>query len=491
MALTWNEQLQKKLIAKFGNKKGLVYFEKYREAFTPAYIVDCTADVAIADINELEQLSDKNPIAVHLTLTTQPSAYPLRLRLFQWGNPIPLSDILPMLENMGLRTFNENPYNLTLTDDQAVYISEFAVAFANQTITVDIDNIRDLFQDAFIHIFTGLAENDGFNRLLLGASLSWREIMILRTYAKYLRQIGFRFSQAYIEQALDNNTAITKDLVALFLALHTPGKAAKLKNPAEKIEKNILLALEKVNSIDEDKIIRRLLDLIKASLRTNYFQLDATTGKLKDYLSIKLNSRHIPEIPQPAPLYEIFVYSPRFEGVHLRNAKVARGGIRWSDRREDFRTEILGLEKAQTVKNSVIVPSVAKGGFVLKTTPMPSTREALQAEVVFCYKSFIRGLLDLTDNIVNKKIISPKNVVCYDDNDPYLVVAADKGTATFSDIANSISLEYNFWLGDAFASGGSAGYDHKKIGITARGAWESIKRHFRELNIDQPVPISR
>jgi glutamate dehydrogenase len=482
MALTWNEQLQKKLIDEHGNKKGLVLYNKYDHAFPPVYISDSPVAQAVSDITYLERLSPTEPLAVSLSLAEQASEYPLCLRLFQWGKPIPLSDILPMLENMGLRTFNENPYRLILDDNLRVYISEFSVAHASGN--VDVEKIQDLFQDAFVHIYAGLAENDGFNRLLIGASLSWREIMILRTYAKYLRQIGFRFTQAYIEQALDNHPDITKDLVALFLTLHDPrNHSSKTVTQAEKIEKNILLALESVSSLDEDRIIHRILDLIKATLRTNYFQPTAD-GQPKDYLSIKLNSRVIPEMPQPAPLYEIFVYSPCFEAVHLRNAKVARGGIRWSDRREDFRTEILGLMKAQTVKNSVIVPSGAKGGFVLKRTPLPATREALQNEVITCYKAFISGLLDLTDNIVDKKIIRPKNVVCYDDDDAYLVVAADKGTATFSDIANSISNEYHFWLGDAFASGGSAGYDHKKMGITARGAWESIKRHFRELNTD-------
>ena len=272
-------------------------------------------------------------------------------------------------------------------------------------------------------------------------------------------------------------------MVELFKVLHDPAKASKAKNQAVKIEKQILQALESVSSLDEDRIIRRILDLIKATLRTNYYQTTAE-GKPKEYLSIKLNSRAIPELPLPTPLYEIFVYSPRFEAIHLRNTKVARGGIRWSDRLEDFRTEILSLMKAQTVKNAVIVPSGAKGGFVLKTAAQLATREALQAEVIYCYQSFISGLLDLTDNIQENESIRPKDVVCHDDFDPYLVVAADKGTATFSDIANSISEKYGFWLGDAFASGGSTGYDHKKIGITARGAWESIKRHFRELNVN-------
>jgi glutamate dehydrogenase len=383
-----------------------------------------------------------------------------------------------MLENLDLRTFDERPYKVN-AKDATIWVSDFSVQFA-KSAAMDIKKVKNIFQDAFISTQEGLSENDGFNKLVLGAELSWREIIILRAYAKYLRQAGFLSSQPYIESALVNNPNITKDLVALFFARFDPKQ--KSKN-TEEITTRITQALENVASLDEDRIIRRLLDLLNATLRTNYFQTD-DDGNSKPYLSFKLNSQAVPELPLPVPMFEIFVYSPRFEGIHLRNAKVARGGIRWSDRREDFRTEILGLMKAQKVKNAVIVPYGAKGGFVLKAVPAGATRDILQAEVVTCYKSFIRGLLDLTDNLKKGKVIKPKHVVCYDEDDTYLVVAADKGTATFSDTANAISKEYDFWLGDAFASGGSVGYDHKQMGITARGAWESVKRHFHELNIN-------
>lgn len=481
MALTWKEQLQIDLTERHGKKKSLALCDKYVNSFPPSYIDDYTVDVAVKDIDSLEKLSPENKLEIGLYLASNDTENPLHLRIFQWQKPIALSDILPMLENLNLRTENENPHKLTLTDKHTVWISDFAVTYTKGTI--EIEKLNQIFQEAFRSVYSGLSENDGFNKLVLGASLTWREIMILRTYAKYLRQVGFRFSQHYIENALVNNADLSNLLVKLFYALHKVGKSTKTKTHAETIEKEIIQHLEAVQSLDEDKIIRRMLDLIKSTLRTNYFQTDKE-GHAKAYLSIKLNSRQIPELPLPTPLYEIFVYSPRFEGIHLRNSKVARGGIRWSDRREDFRTEILGLMKAQVVKNSVIVPSGAKGGFVLKAVPPRASREIIQAEVIQNYKAFIRGLLDLTDNIKDSKFIRPRDVVCYDDVDPYLVVAADKGTATFSDIANSISNEYDFWLGDAFASGGSAGYDHKKMGITARGAWESVKRHFRELEID-------
>ena len=479
MTLTWKERLQNKLVQQHGNKKGLTLYKKYSDVFDAGYTDDYSDDVAVSDIDYIELLSADNPLEMRFYMAPE-REYPLHLRLFQWQKPIALSDILPMLENLDLRTYNERPCKITLGDDLFIWISDFAVTYTKAPF--DIDKVAALFQDAFSSVYFGLSENDGFNKLILGALLSWREIMVLRTYTKYLHQVGFRFSQSYIEKTLVTNASIAKELITLFKIRHDP-KASKAKSHAVKIETQILQALESVTSLDEDRIIRRLLDLIKATLRTNYYQM-TTDGRVKDYLSIKLNSRAIPEQPLPVPLYEIFVYSPRFEAIHLRNTKVARGGIRWSDRREDFRTEILGLMKAQTVKNAVIVPSGAKGGFVLKAAPLQATRQILEAEVIYCYKSFISGLLDLTDNIKENKFICPINVVCYDDVDPYLVVAADKGTATFSDIANSISNEYDFWLSDAFASGGSTGYDHKKMGITARGAWESIKRHFRELSID-------
>jgi glutamate dehydrogenase len=475
MVRAWKDELEKKLTDEFGAKEASKLWAKYQNAFVTSYTEECSPKIAVLDIKQIEKLSPEKPIDIIFYLAPDND---IRLRLFQYDKPIPLSDVLPMLENLDLRTFDERPYKIT-TPDANIWISDFSVTY-EKSASMDIKKVKDIFQDAFINTRNGLAENDGFNKLVLGAQLSWREIIILRAYAKYLRQAGFRSSQPYIEQALVNNSEITKDLVALFMARFDP---ANKTNKAEVIETKILQALENVASLDEDRIIRRILDLIKATLRTNYFQKDKD-GEPKEYLSFKLDSHAVPELPLPVPLYEIFVYSPRFEGIHLRNAKVARGGIRWSDRREDFRTEVLGLMKAQKVKNAVIVPSGAKGGFVLKAVPPTSPRDVLQKEVVICYTDFISGLLDLTDNLKKGKVVKPKLVTCYDEDDTYLVVAADKGTATFSDMANGISKAYDFWLGDAFASGGSAGYDHKKMGITARGAWESVKRHFHELDIN-------
>lgn len=488
MANAWVKQLENLLIQAHGSKKGAVLAKKYASAFPANYTTEYTAQTARQDIEKIELLSEKHPLEMTLYLGAGEDTT-LHLRLYQWQDSIPLSDVLPILENLGLRANKEKPNSILLDKNNSVWISDFTVTYT-QDSTLNIDHVNRLFEDAFDSIYFGKVENDGFNKLTLGAALSWREVQILRTYAKYLHQLRFRFSQSYIEAALIKHSRISSQLINLFKTMHDPVKNKKMtktfSKAAKQIEASILENLETVTSLDEDRIIRHLLSLIKATLRTNYFQPDEA-GEHKAYLAIKLDSHRIPEIPLPTPLYEIFVYSPRFEAIHLRNTRVARGGIRWSDRREDFRTEILGLMKAQVVKNSVIVPSGAKGGFVLKTPiPLFPTREALMAEVVACYKAFISGLLDLTDNINTKKkgYIPPKQVVCYDEPDPYLVVAADKGTASFSDIANHIAEDYQFWLGDAFASGGSTGYDHKKMGITARGAWESIKRHFRELDID-------
>ncbi len=470
----WKNQLQKKLTQEFGASQGSALYEKYAEAFHASYWEDHSTNTALNDIGHLEKLSADTTLAIDFYISLQHKEYPLHIRLYQYQRSIPLSDTLPMLENLDLRTYDERLYEVTLSPVLSLWISDFNVKY-NQEQAFDLTAIKTLFEDAFIQTYLGHSENDGFNKLVLSAALPWREIAILRTYAKYLRQIGFHFTQAYIEHALLKNSAITKALVALFIAKFDPKQKAAAK-AIEALEQTITQSLEAVTSLDEDRIIRQLFLLIKASLRTNYYQKNAG-GLAKPYLAIKLQSNDIPDLPLPHPLYEIFIYSTRFEGIHLRCAKVARGGIRWSDRREDFRTEILGLMKAQKVKNAIIVPSGAKGGFVLK-------RDTSRTEVVDCYKLFISGLLDLTDNYKGKSIVKPPQVVCYDDDDPYLVVAADKGTASFSDLANSISAEYQFWLGDAFASGGSVGYDHKKMGITARGAWESIKRHFLTLGIN-------
>ncbi|HEX2060585.1 MAG TPA: NAD-glutamate dehydrogenase domain-containing protein, partial [Thermoanaerobaculia bacterium] len=348
----------------------------------------------------------------------------------------------------------------------------------------DLSPVKEKFQDAFIRVWTHQAENDGFNRLVLGAQLEWDEVVVLRAYAKYIRQVGVTLSEAYIQQTLAKHPQITRNIIELFRNYFDPsiGDAGMGRKAASLgIRSQIEDALERVTNPDEDRILRLYVSLIEATLRTNYYQRDAK-GNRKLYVSFKLASGQVPELPLPRPMFEIFVYAPWMEGIHLRGGKVARGGIRWSDRREDFRTEILGLMKAQMVKNVVIVPMGSKGGFVVKN-PSPD-RAAFQQEGIESYKTLLRGMLDITDNLRGDEVVPPRDVVRRDGDDPYLVVAADKGTATFSDIANSISAEYGFWLGDAFASGGSAGYDHKGMGITARGGWEAVKRHFRELGVD-------
>jgi len=479
MAHTWKEQLEQALIKKCGAKKG-AQLAKYADAYPHNYRDQNSIQSAASDLIQIEKLSPENSFCIDL-YHDPALEFPLHFKLFQYGKPLPLSDVLPMIENMDLRTYTESPYEVFF-DKKTVWISDFSVEYSGKD-PLDFAKVESVFEEAFTKVCFGIAENDGFNKLVLAAGLSWREVSIIRAYAKYLHQTRFHFSQVYIEKTAAAYPEIIKNLVALFNLKFMLNQKAHTAKTIEALENTIQNSLEAVTSLDDDRILRRFWYLIKATLRTNYFQTNSD-GNPKEYLSFKLKSADIPELPLPQPLYEIFVYSPRFEGIHLRSAKVARGGIRWSDRLEDFRTEILGLMKAQKVKNAIIVPSGAKGGFVLKTISPQASRETLQQEVIFCYKLFIRGLLDLTDNLKGNTVIPPKQIICYDDHDPYLVVAADKGTASFSDIANSISKEYNFWLGDAFASGGSAGYDHKKIGITARGAWESIKRHFRELDIN-------
>jgi len=472
----WVDDLKDFLIATHGEENGNMYYRQYGDAFPLAYREDFPPRYAVHDIDHMDKLSPENMIEMTFYKLIDDPDEVIRFKLFHLEQTIPLSDVIPIFENMGLRIIGERPYQLIGADKKIVWINDFTMHYPSVE-SPNLEVVGTIFKEAFSKVWYGISENDGFNKLVIGAQLNWRQVVVLRAYAKYLRQTGFMFSQTYIESTLAHYPTVAKNLINLFELSFDPNHPQKITDKVAALEKNILSDIEKVTSLDEDRILRRYLDVVHATLRTNYFQF-------KNYVSFKLNPHAIPELPLPLPAYEVFVYSSRFEAVHLRNAKVARGGIRWSDRREDFRTEILGLMKAQTVKNSVIVPSGAKGGFVTKCLPPEGARDEVMAEVVSCYKDFMRGLLDITDNIVKSKVISPKHSVCYDDNDPYLVVAADKGTATFSDIANEISQDYGFWLGDAFASGGSAGYDHKKMGITAKGAWESVKRHFREIGID-------
>lgn len=481
LSTSWKESLSKGLEQAYGAKKGAALYNSYHQAFDASYREESSVERIVKDLGWLEKMSAENFIELDFYRENDAKGESLHLRIFKNENPIPLSDIMPILENFDFRALSERSYEVALLE-KTIYISDFKVSSVLPS-DVDMENLRQLFHEALIELCAGRFESDGFNKLILGAGLAPAQVTILRAYAKYLRQVGFRFTQVYIEQALANNAAIARKLAFLFLTRLDPDLKPAQREQAVPLEAEILEALEKVSSLDEDLIIRRLLDLINATLRTNYFQRQ-NKDQPKPYLSIKFDSRAIPELPQPLPLYEIFVYSPRFEGIHLRGGKVARGGIRWSDRREDFRREILGLMKAQTVKNAIIVPTGAKGGFVLKALSPRADREGIKLEVVSCYQLFIRGLLDLTDNLKDGKVIHPKRVLCLDDADTYLVVAADKGTASFSDIANALSKEYGFWLDDAFASGGITGYDHKKMGITARGAWESVKRHFCGLGVD-------
>lgn len=481
VARSWTDGLKDQLIEHYGEANGLRYYSKYGKAFPTSYTEYFSPAETLRDIEKIEALSTENPL--NMLFTHANGGKTLSLKLFHAEETIVLSDALPILENMGLRIIGERPYELKFKDGLRVWINDFDMTYAVNK-EINISNIKDSFQESFTQIWFGHAENDRLNRLVLESNLTWQEVAMLRAYTKYLRQTGFTLSQNYIEEALINNAEITKALVQLFiLRFDVAYQKGDHSNPSDLLA-YIEQTLDAVSSLDEDRILRRLLELIQATIRTNYFQQSAE-GKAKSYLSLKFDPLAISDLPLPRPKYEIFVYSPRVEGVHLRAGKVARGGIRWSDRREDFRTEVLGLVKAQQVKNTVIVPVGAKGGFVVKRSPTAEmSRDDYMKEVIRCYSTFICGLLDVTDNIVDGKIVPPPHLVRYDGDDPYLVVAADKGTATFSDIANSIAAQYHFWLDDAFASGGSAGYDHKKMGITSRGVWVSVERHFRELGID-------
>jgi glutamate dehydrogenase len=477
---TWQDTFRENLLDGFGEEVCNRLFNLYGDAFPVGYKAVFTPRAALYDIKHIEQLTEESSMGMNFYRPVGEMTGSLRLKIYQKDETAPLSDVLPILENLGLRVISERPYVLRLKSGRKVWINDFGMLY-RQDNHIDVDKIRARFEKAFLKTWFNKAENDSFIELVLGAGLDWREVSILRAYAKYFKQISFTFSQAYIEETLTNNTEVAKKLIALFDLRFSPKNILHRDKKVEVLKQEIIKDLDEVSNLDEDKILRRYIDVIMATLRTNYYQM-LSPGKFKSYISFKLLTKKIPEVPQPHPMYEIFVYSPRFEGVHLRCGTVARGGLRWSDRREDFRTEVLGLMKAQQVKNAVIVPNGAKGGFVPKNLPIDGSREDIMAEGIACYKRFIRGLLDLTDNYVDGKVVKPKDIVCYDEDDTYLVVAADKGTATFSDIANEISNQYGFWLGDAFASGGSAGYDHKKMGITARGAWESVKRHFREKN---------
>ncbi len=482
-ARSWRDHLSQALIEAKGEEKGLSILDRYADAFPGGYRERFPGQSAVSDIERVEDVLSTGQIAMNLYTPLDAEGDDVHFKVFNPGKPIPLSDVLPMLENMGLKVLEEVPFRVRPKGTETkVWIQDFSMRLKAGG-QVPVSRVKQAFHDAFRRAWSGVTENDGFNRLILGAGLAWREVVILRAYAKYLRQTGFTFSQAYIEDALSDHPEITKLLVKLFVTRFNPADRKDAELRANGIAVEVEHALDAVTNLDQDRILRRFVNLIRSTQRTNFFQMGAD-GLPKGYVSFKLDSHKIDDLPLPRPLVEIWVYSPRVEAVHLRGGRVARGGIRWSDRREDFRTEILGLMKAQMVKNAVIVPVGSKGGFFVKNPPTEGGREAFMAEGIECYRIFMRGLLDITDNAVGGKLTPPKDVVRLDQDDPYLVVAADKGTATFSDIANGVSRDYGFWLDDAFASGGSAGYDHKKMAITARGAWESVKRHFREMGRD-------
>ncbi|TXR53558.1 NAD-glutamate dehydrogenase [Reinekea thalattae] len=489
MSRSWNDELQTAMIEAFGEEQGIQLYQSYEYAFPPSYIEEYSARVAVADVQRIQTLhsNEDSNISLNFFQSIEPNGSVLKLKIFNRGEALILSDLIPVLENLGLKVIDEYPYEIEHPTLGCTWIYDFNLRYEPQP-DIDPARHRERFSDAFLNIWRGHAENDAFNQLVLRANLTWQQVAMFRAYAKYLKQIQFSLSTEYISQTLIDYTDITCHLASLFAARFNP--ESKDNQSADNWQKVIVDKLDDVNNINEDRIFRRYIELMMATLRTNFYQKDSN-GSCKSYISYKLDPQQISELPLPKPKYEIFVYSPRVEGVHLRGGSVSRGGLRWSDRNEDFRTEVLGLVKAQQVKNAVIVPVGAKGGFVAKQLPAPDNREAFMAEGIECYKTFIRGLLDITDNLVEKEIVPPQGVLRHDGDDPYLVVAADKGTATFSDIANSVAEDYGFWLGDAFASGGSNGYDHKKMGITARGAWVSVQRHFREIGIDvQKDPIT-
>jgi glutamate dehydrogenase len=476
VALTrdWGQDLRQALMQEFGETRGRQLADQYLDAFPASYREDFSVRAAVHDIDDAEKLCPTNNLSMRFHRPPERSAERANLKIFHLGDPLSLSAILPALENMGVRVIGGQPYEIHCVNGKTISIHDFELTYSR---ALDIAEIGPRFEDAFVRLWNGLADNDSYNRLVLAAGLTSREVNVLRSYARYMRQTRFGFSQDFISDTLLKNAEIAGRLARYFVDRfslreshdHTPAR------------QEILTLLDGVALLNEDRVLRRFLEMIDATVRTNYFQ-ETAEGAPKAYLSVKLMPQQLAGLPQPVPKYEIFVFSPRVEGVHLRAGSIARGGLRWSDRHEDFRTEVLGLVKAQIVKNSVIVPTGAKGGFVVRRPP--PERDAFMAEGVACYKQFISGLLDITDNIVAGAVVPPRNVRRYDGDDPYLVVAADKGTATFSDYANGVAESYGFWLGDAFASGGSNGYDHKKMAITARGGWISVQRHFLERGID-------
>ncbi len=493
IARRWEDELLDALVETHGEEQGNSLHDRYADGFSAGYRDEHSPRLAVRDIELMNSLKGAESLAMSLYAPLEAAPGRLRFKLLRAGELAPLSESLPMLEHMGVEVIEERPYEVhrrdpgdklgdTRTD---VWIDDFGLRVPGDE-DIDVEPLRARFHETVYRTWRGDNENDDFNGLVLRAGLDWRHVGMLRAYAAHMKQAGFALSRTYIQQALACNPTICSMLVKLFEARFDPARGDDRAATQAAIVADIEKALDEVSNLDQDRILRQYLAIIQATLRTNYFQRMAD-GAYKPVMSFKFDPKKIPGLPEPRPMFEIFVHSPRVEGVHLRGGHVARGGLRWSDRKEDFRTEVLGLVKAQQVKNAVIVPVGSKGGFVLKRIPPAAAagdREAFMAEGIACYQAYLRGLLDITDNLVGTTVKPPDEVVRHDGDDPYLVVAADKGTATFSDIANRTAAEYGFWLGDAFASGGSAGYDHKKMGITARGAWESVKFHFRSQGID-------
>ncbi|MCV6589406.1 MAG: NAD-glutamate dehydrogenase [Marinobacterium sp.] len=497
----WEDDLADALNERLGEESGSRLRNRYANAFSEGYRADFNARTAVVDLQYMEQLSEQNPIQLSFYTALERPAEQLNLKLFHLESSLPLSDVLPVLENLGLRVIDERPYAIR-TAERTCWIHDFNLRYTGVQ-ALEFDSVREVFEAAFLAIWQGQACNDDFNRLVLAARINWREVAMLRGYASYMKQIRFPVSEQALSATLLHQAELARTLVALFHARFDPQTDKQHRDERQAAQEQQLLGqLDGVHSLTEDRALRQYQALIKATLRTNFYQQQHDNQKqrgdqqheqsytrykdsrYKDYIAFKLAPDQIPHMPLPRPRFEIFVSSPQVEGVHLRGGKVARGGLRWSDRDEDFRTEVLGLVKAQQVKNAVIVPVGAKGGFVARQLNDHMSRDAWLAEGIACYRTFISALLDVTDNLGESGVVPPVNVVCHDGDDPYLVVAADKGTATFSDIANDIAQDYGFWLGDAFASGGSNGYDHKKMGITARGAWVSVERHFREMGLN-------
>ena len=537
---SWNDELHNILVKNHGPEDGLKLARKYGKAFPAAYMEDSSPRVGAYDVEKIDLLKDDNDLQLSLYRPGPKETEPdnkdrgiIRFKIFKKNNPIPLSNVLPMLEDMGLHIVSERPYKLRFENNNAIWIQDFDMVYGHGK-HLDIGVVRERFQQAFENTWRGITVSDGFNGLILACQLHWRQVKGIRAYCKYLLQTGIPYSQAYMEETLSKNPLMARLLVELFDAMFNPARDTESERQKELAAKNLRrifqslstlkycddkvllelletivsarrkardvqvatikkvfkLALTRISSIDEDSILFSFYEAVKGTLRTNFYQA-AEDGELHEYMSFKLDSSKMPQLPKPLPFREIWVFSSSVEGIHLRGGKVARGGLRWSDRKEDFRTEVLGLMKAQNVKNTIIVPVGAKGGFVVKKLPQNGSRDEVMAEVVRCYKIFINALIDVTDNLDQDTIIPAAGLIRYDEDDPYLVVAADKGTATFSDTANEIALDRGFWMGDAFASGGSVGYDHKAMAITARGAWEGVKRHFREMGKDiQKEPFS-